>query len=411
MTTRKIINLLQFVKDIITELLANKMRTMLSSLGVVVAVTSIMLVIGIMKGVEHNLIKEFKDMGSETMIIDQNMFKMFSQENARTLTLNEWRALKAHIRFTTPVVAFTAVRLKNGNLIKHNDKETIGSILGTSPDFPTLTSRYPIRGRYLTSGDDRSHRRVCVVSEELVEKLNLNIQTLIGTQIRVGPTWLRVVGIMPGASNNLLRTSADIYIPMSLAKELVDSSIDLKLGFRVISPEHESAVKKRVTQVLRQSQGTPPSESNDFVIEDVSEIRQMTGNTIAKISSVLLLLASISLIVGGIGIMNVMLFSVKERTREIGLFRALGATQQNIKYMFLVESTLLTGVGAVFGIIFGWALSHLAVQMIPGVESAFIPWWSVALAVGISTLTGLIFGALPATRAAKLDPINAMKAI
>ncbi|WP_435275564.1 ABC transporter permease [Psychrobium sp. nBUS_13] len=399
------------VKAAYLELNANKTRSMLTALGMVIAIGGVITIVGIVYGFERSLVKEFKVIGNETIIVGPNIYKWMNSEYVPPLTINEWRALKNQVNGIKNVVAFSIVPIsdpdgKNGT-ISYLDKKITGKILATTDRLPQLTGRFPLQGRFIVDSDSDKNRPVCLVSKSLITKLGLP-DNPINSRIRVGSIWLDIVGVMPGDSSDILATSADIYLPFGTANQITNDALSLRLGFEIADIAEYKHVLRSATASLRRSQHTPPHETDNFHIEDASEIQRLSKVILNKTTNMLLLVSFVSLLVGSIGIMNVMLVSVNERTREIGLMRALGATQKYIKKQILIESALLCFGGAVVGIMVGWILSQVIVLGNNNIEHAVIPLWTAATSITISVLIGILCGVAPARKAAALDPVTAL---
>lgn len=213
---------------------------------------------------------------------------------------------------------------------------------------------------------------------------------------------------MPGGNRDILGTSADVYLPLGLAQQINGAELELEFGFRSLESAATDDIRRQVSQLLRQVQRTAPGEAANFVIESAAELIELQTNTLDTVRRVLLLVVAIALLVGCIGIMNVMLASVSERTREIGLLRALGASRGYIQSRVLLESALLSVGGSLAGIVLGYALAWFIIMTLPAIDSVVLPPLAVVLTVASAVLVGLCCGALPARRAAALTPLAAL---
>lgn len=386
---------------------AYALRSFLTALGIVIAVTGVIAIAGILQGLESGVNRELEKLGAQNIIIGVNFNKAISGQPFHELTRREWNALRTHIGGISAIVA--TARLSSSAKVQYGEKQHAVEILAASDQLPGLYQKYPVSGRFLMENDEASHMRVCVVSSNLIKRLGLP-ENPLGTRIQVGRLSLKIVGVMPGdgKSAGALEQISEMYLPFSVAEELTGLNSNLVLGFRIIDPAKHDAVLQKVRQVLRQSLRTAPEEDDDFRIGDAAQIRQTNDLIISMISLVLTVVVSISLVVGGVGIMNVMLVSVTERTREIGILRALGATQHQIRIQFLVEAAILSGLGALLGIVLGWVLANFISLFVPNSDGAHLPLWAILSSVGTAVGVGLVSGALPAARAAELDPVEAL---
>lgn len=405
------LNFINYIVNAIEALMAHSLRSFLTSLGIIIAVAGVICIIAIGEGLNASLTKNFRSMGSETILIKQNVFKRFSDKPYQAVTENEWHALNNQLSGSSPVAAFTRFTVGNFSLsgieIRYQDKLHFGHMLATSPELPKFTGRPPIIGRYLASSDTHSKARLAVISEELAEKLSLP-DNPIGQIIRVAEQSLEVIGVMPGKSRDIFGTSADVYISLGLAKQWSSKPLTIDLGFQIIDPSNSVSIVQQARQILRQVQATKPGDSDDFILEDASEIRAQSLDILKSVSLVLMLVAAIALVVGCIGIMNVMLASVAERTREIGLLRALGASKEHIKWRILTETILLTGSGAFLGVFLGLVLANIIAAGFEQIEQVFLSTSTIVVTLLFTAAIGLLCGALPAARAAKLTPVTAL---
>ncbi|MBU1438250.1 MAG: ABC transporter permease [Gammaproteobacteria bacterium] len=399
------------LRSCLNELRSHALRSMLTTLGIVIAVAGVISIVAITEGMNHSLVKNFSQLGTETMMVRQNIFKAMNNDVLQPMTEREWFALQNLQTGISAVAAFSRVELPgtgvSGVRISYAGRSQIGRLLATSANLPQMTGRYPIDGRYFADSDSDARRRVCLVSEELAATLNLQLGAN-KPLLQIGNFQLQVIGIMPGGNRDILGTSADVYLPLGFAMQLNPKDIALEFGFRSLDESNTEHIKRQVNQLLRQIQGTRPNETANFVIENATELKQFQTDTLGTIRTVLLLVIAISLIVGCIGIMNVMLASVSERTREIGLLRAIGASQSYIQSLVLTEAAILTTVGALAGILLGLGIATIIAAGIPQIEQVILPPAAVVLTVCCAILVGIACGALPARKAALLSPITAL---
>ncbi|MUH72807.1 ABC transporter permease [Psychrosphaera haliotis] len=408
----KIYRLLIILKSSLDELRRNKLRTVLTSFGITIAIAGVTAIAGIMAGVEQDLTRDFQELGSETIIVKPNIYLWYQTNNLSTMSLKEQLALQSHVRGISKVASFSPFSFQgdgiSGTQFSLGDKKANGTVLAISESLANVVNRYPLKGRFFKFSDSESRRRVCLVNIGLANQLD--ISDISQTKyLQLGNIKCRVIGIMPGSNKDILGTSADVYLPLGTAAQLNLNAISLRFAFKVLEDANAQGILKNVSNILRASQKTPRSSPNNFIIQDANEIKSLSKEVYRKIAGVLFLVVSIALIVGGIGIMNVMLASVNERTREIGLLRAIGASQEYIKVKFLVESSLLTLFGGVLGIALGY-LTSIVLSSILGTSGQYIPLWSIYACISFSILIGLVCGLGPAMKAAKLPPIDALRA-
>lgn len=414
--------LIEILRQAITQIRVYALRSVLTSLGIVVAVSAVIAVSGVLSGLEETVNRELKKLGTENVMVKPNSYKAFSFMGlglpTAPLTRREWSALNRHVDGISTVVATSEVSSRYDigtdgiGQVRFGANAATLSVLAASDQLPLLYKQVLSDGRFLAQSDEDGHLRVCVISSHVIKLLGLP-EPAIGQRIQVGNLMLSIVGVMPGNgdTHGAIQQIGDVYIPFSIAEELTKQVNELKFGFRVLNPEKHDLVLRNVSQTLRQSLGTPPSDVDDFVIEDAEQLRAANDEMVKLLSIVLVLLVSISLFVGGIGVMNVLLVSVFERTREIGILLALGATRNQIRLQFLIEAGIMSLFGAILGVIIGWVSSHLIVYLaLPRVESAVVPLWTILSAIGVTICVGVLAGVFPAIRAANLDPIEALAA-
>jgi putative ABC transport system permease protein len=270
---------------------------------------------------------------------------------------------------------------------------------------------YPQIGRFILDGDEQSRRRVCVIGAKLRESLKLPVNPL-GTFLEISGEWFKIVGVTE-ARGEMFGLSQDDYIliPFATGQALEGNRAeqDIAITFTVQHIEQLDAVQSRVTQLLRQLHRLRPGTDDDFKVQTAKQLTESFTQIVNSMTLVLGGVVGISLLVGGIGIMNVMLVSVTERTREIGICKALGAKRHHILMQFLIESSTLAMLGGIAGLLLGYLLGALVSKLIPGFPEAVMPWWAVLLACGFSTVVGVVFGIMPAAKAANLSPIEALR--
>ncbi len=399
-------------------LLHHPLRSFLTALGMVIAVAGVTAIVAVTAGMNQTLVKNFSQLGTETLLVRSNLFKALNKQQLQPMTVRDWHALQNLQPGISTVVAFGRVSLGQsagqGVLLRYQQRSQAGRLLASSANLPQMTGRYPSAGRFFTDDDSAARRRVALVSAELAGQLGL-ADDITAAQplaqlplLQVGDYQLRVIGIMPGGNRDILGTSADVYLPLGLAQQMNGNELALEFGFRSLDAGATADIRRQVSQLLRQVQRTAPGEAANFVIESAAELIALQTNTLDMVRRVLLLVVAIALLVGCIGIMNVMLASVSERTREIGLLRALGASRGYIQSRVLLESAWLSVGGSLAGIVLGYALAWVIIMTLPAIETVVLPPLAVLLTVASAVLVGLCCGALPARRAAALTPLAAL---
>ncbi len=297
--------------------------------------------------------------------------------------------------------------------VKYRDRQHQPDfVLGVNEDWPEVTNYAVEHGRFFSRLDLETRKKVAVVGSEVVEELKLGREPL-GKEIYIGKYPATVIGVMENKGQSLGMNYNDlVFVPFDSAVGLFgrESADRVQLRLQAESPEDVEQVKDQIKPLLRQRHQIPMGEPDDFQIATQDEILETAGAILRGTTAVVGGVVGIALLVGGIGIMNIMLVSVTERTREIGIRKAVGARRQDVLLQFLIEAVTLSLLGGIVGLLLGWGFGVLAVKLLPGdLPPAHVPLWAVILAFGFSTLVGVFFGIYPAAKAARLDPIEALR--
>ncbi len=389
---------------------ANKMRSLLTTLGVIIGVAAVIAVVSIVQGLFFAVNNLFKDLGAGWVRVmaqrpegpewEGKIIKPLYREDADYLI--EHAAL---VQGIAPSMYFGGITIKNGEHRSSTD------VLGTVPSYMDVVSFYVDRGRFFTFLDDRQRRKVCVIGANIIEKLELD-EPVVGQTIQVGPASFTIIGIME-ARGELIGLNLDDYIfmPYSTGRSLFgeEQIFNTFWEVSVSQPEKMELAKTQIIDALRRRRKLPTKQDNDFTLFSQEQITSTLGTISGYATGVAGGIAGVALFVGGIGIMNIMLVSVTERTREIGVRKAVGARRDNILMQFLIEATILTVLGGALGIVLGVGLGSMAAALIPQFPPAHVPVWAVVAGFSVSALVGVVFGVYPALRAARLDPIEALR--
>jgi putative ABC transport system permease protein len=405
----------------------HKLRSFLTMLGVVFGVASVVAMLAIGEGASHEAQEQIRKLGSQNIILQS--VKPPDGQGATTesrsfiseygITLRDIQ----QIRQTVPGIQVVVPSRFISENIWNLDRSVDGQIMGVLPVYPEMRNRKMMQGRFFTDLEMDGRVPVCVISQTVAAKL-FPLSTPTGKSVRVKGYYYKIIGIIQDegqivgtdAGNTVNSAQAQIMIPFAT---LMDQYGETFFRYRTGSFEaekvefHEAVIRvEEVNQVESRAEAvrhlmTSNHKKQDWRIIVPVELLKQAQRTKQIFSIVLGSIAAISLLVGGIGIMNIMLASVTERTREIGIRRALGARQADIVMQFLVETVLLAGVGGVLGVALGLGIP-IAVQNFAGVTTV-IKMWSPILAFSISVLTGIAFGIYPARRAAKMNPVEALR--
>lgn len=388
-------------------LMLNKGRSFLTTLGVIIGVASVIIMLAISAGTEAEIARQINALGASLVIVSPSRGVPGS---ARTLLYDDALAIAEQV---VGIIGVSAEQAPPAQNVKANDiaLEAI-PIIGTSPEFPDVRD-YPVAsGRYFNQSEDERKAKVVVLGSGIASDLFGDTDP-IGQTVTVGTTKLTIIGVMESKG---IVSDVDydgrVYIPINLvfAKFIPTMNIGpdrvRTIYVKAESPEKISSVITQITAVLAERHDVDVSKP-DFSIQTQQDIIDTREATTAAFRDLLAWVAGVSLVVGGIGIMNIMLVSVTERTREIGLRQALGARPSDVLLQFLLEAVILSLVGGLVGVVLGVGGSYLFGKF-GSMETAIVPL-SIPLAFGAAAIVGIFFGYYPAVQAAKLDPIVALR--
>lgn len=396
------------VKDFIrltgTSLLAHKLRSFLTMLGITVGITAVVLLTSIGEGLYQFVLSEFNQFGTNLVGINPGRVTTHGMTmgvfgSTRPLTIEDAEALK-RLPFAKSVVALT-----QGNAeVEGNSRTRRTTIYGVGSEFPTTFSIHVRAGRFLPDDDPTAPRAFAVLGYKVKHELFGNLNPL-GERIRIGGSRYRIIGVMEPKGQVLGFDLDDtVYIPAARGLDLFNREglmeIDLLYREGIATDKVTAGIKR----LLENRHG-----SEDFTITTQEQMLDVLGSILNVLTFAVAAIGSISLFVGGIGIITIMTISVNERTTEIGLLRALGAKQKQILSLFLGEAIVLSAIGGVCGLLLGIGIAQLLHFALPALP-VHTPWTFVFLAESLAVLIGLIAGVLPARQAARLDPVEALRA-
>jgi putative ABC transport system permease protein len=377
---------------------ASRLRSGLTMLGVVIGVAAVVILVAIGTGTKQKIEEQVEGLGSNLLLIVPGRVDFGAAPTVSRLRLDDVDAVADVVGDRDRVAITTA----SGEVVRAGTRSRFTSVAGVLDTTPKVFVRDIARGVYLSRSDVDVARRVAVLGHTVAESL-FGERDPIGAQITIAGVRFRVVGVFEPIGQSLgVDRDDEVHIPVTTAQRVFATTrID---AMAVKAPDRESLdeLGERVVRVLRERH--PDSEFSAVTQE---QILGVLGDILGVLTGVLAAIAGISLLVGGVGVSNIMLVSVRERTREIGLRKAVGARPRDITVQFLIEAVLLTTIGGVLGIGLGLGASALVAALSP--VPAVVTWWSVALAFGVSAAVGIIFGVVPAQRAGRLDPVMALR--
>jgi len=405
-------SLVESFRSALQSIFAHGLRSFLTSLGIIIGVASVVAVVSIVQGLSASISNEFKGLGSNSLTVEAHTpFEEALQGKENVLSIGDYERIVAHIDDISNVSPSFSPFGGFGTTVRAGAESSFTQVVAVTESYMESSQVYPRAGRFIRTGDDISRRKVCVIGSKVLEKLRLPHDPL-GQFLEIGGEWFKIIGVTEEKGESF-GFSKDNYIliPFSAGRAIAgsESKMNIAISFTVDDIEQVDAVQGRVTSLLRQAHRLKPGQRNDFKVQTPQQLSDTFDKIIGTMTLVLGGIVSISLLVGGIGIMNIMLVSVTERTREIGICKALGAQRHHILMQFLIEATTLSLLGGLIGLVLGYLLGFGAAKLIPGFPDAFVPWWAILMAFGFASVVGIVFGIMPAAKAANLKPIDALR--
>jgi ABC-type antimicrobial peptide transport system permease subunit len=387
-------------------LTTNKLRSALTVLGITIGVLSVILCTAVGNGVRQQILGQVQALGSNSIIVFPGQQKRGGVAIGTKPSMKPKDA--AAIRKECPSIVAVSATLQRPAQIKFGNKNSTTNIICTEPDYLVIQNFRIESGRFITERDVSSMKKVCVIGKTTAQDLFGN-DVPLGKMIRIQGVAFRIIGIMALKGSAMFGNPDDqVYIPVTAGMKLV-FGVDYvtQLNAQVGEVTKNDQAKQELEKTLRKMHRLKDGEEADFTILSQAELLRSVGIIGTALTLLLAGIASISLVVGGIGIMNIMIVSVTERTREIGIRKAVGARNRDILLQFLIESMTVTLLGGTIGILAGLGISNLIASLL-GWSSIVSPFWIVA-SFASSTAIGVFFGIYPAYQASQLDPIEALR--
>ena len=404
-------NLTVIIRVAFRALLRNKMRAVLTMLGIIIGVSAVIAMVSIGQGAQAAVQAQIEGIGTNLLFLSagaQNVGGVRSgtgDSGTNTLTVEDLDAIRREV----PSVAMVTPTVNSRTQLVAGNMNWNTSVQGVSEQYPDVRKWQVHNGSFFTDGDVRTAARVVVIGQTIADNLFPGTDP-IGQTLRVANLPFRVVGVMtPKGQDQQGRDQDDIaFAPYTTVQKKILGSPRLQIAYvSAVSQDSTYTAQEQITELLRQRHKLTPNEPNDFTVRNMTDIAEAASETNNTMTILLACIASVSLLVGGIGIMNIMLVSVTERTREIGIRMAIGARSSAVRRQFLIESVVLSLTGGTFGILLGIAIS-IAIP-------AFLGWPTLISTLAIvgsvifSIVVGVFFGYYPARKAAALDPIEALR--
>ncbi|MBP5307096.1 MAG: ABC transporter permease [Paludibacteraceae bacterium] len=403
----KLVNLLKIA---VLALGNNKLRSFLTMLGIIIGVASVITMLAIGQGSKQSIQQQISEMGSNMIMIqpgaDMRGGVRQDASSMQTLKLDDYDAIRNQVK---AIAAISPLVSSSGQLINGNNNSPT-TLQGVGLDYLEIRQYQMMEGEYFTEQDVRAAAKVCVVGKTIVDNLFSGGEDPVGKIIRFNSIPFRITGVLKSKGYNAMgRDQDDIVLApyTTVMKRILSVTYLQQIVCSAVSEEKSDEAIKDITEVIRQTHKMKSGEEDNFTIRSQQELSSMMNSTTDLLTILLACIAGISLLVGGIGIMNIMYVSVTERTREIGLRMSVGARGRDILSQFLIESVIISITGGVIGVFLG-VVCTILINVIAQ-WPVYIQPWSVVLSFGVCSLTGIFFGWYPARKASSLDPIEAIR--
>jgi putative ABC transport system permease protein len=390
---------------------AHKLRSFLTTLGIIIGVMAVVTVVSLIQGFSQSISSQFAGFGTDSLTISAYLpFKEQLQGKTAYITPENMLSIQHEVPGISGVTPLLQLG-RFGSSIQYKGQASSSQILGVTQGYAQVFSQYPDQGRFVTPADDLSHRRIAVIGQTVIDNLHLP-ESPLGEYFQIGGQWFKVVGVLH-KQGSILGQDQDneVLIPYGTAHSLLGgaSKENIQIELKVNDTTQMDATADRIRLLLRRAHGLKNGHDDDFKVQTASQFTDSFKSILDMLTLVLGGIVGVSLLVGGIGIMNIMLVSVTERTREIGILKSLGAKRSDILVQFLMEAVALSMLGGIIGLLLGYGIGTLIVYAVPSFRGAHVPMWAALVSIGFSTSIGVIFGIAPAAKAASLNPIDALR--
>ena len=402
-------------------LMANKLRAALTMLGIIIGVAAVITLMSVGSGVQDYIARQFSVLGTNLLFVfpgsskEPRSLAVGFSGAASTLTEGDARALADPRR--APDILNVSPTVRKRSQIVAGRQNTVSNVRGVTPNYETVRDFHTVVGSFLGEADMIDRARVALMGQTVLDKLYPNGDYPLGRMIRIAGTAYRIIGVLDKKGGSGFGGDDDdvVIVPLTTALERLTQAQSRRgerilsaITVQAVSQDRMNAAAEQATEILRERHKINFRDEDDFTVFNQTDIINVFGQITGVITAFLGAIAGISLLVGGIGIMNIMLVSVTERTREIGLRKAVGAKRRDIRMQFLVEAIVLAVMGGLAGIALGVAGALAISRLVEGFRATVAPD-SILLATGFSAAVGLFFGLYPAWRAGNLNPIDALR--
>ena len=403
-------NVLNLIKVSLKAVASNKMRSFLSMLGIIIGVAAVIAMMSIGQGSKESIRKELSTMGTNLLTVRPGAERRggvrLDPSEMQTLKMADYEAIMAEKKYVTNV----SPEVTASGQVVYGNSNTQTTIYGETPEYLDIKQWVIEQGDCFTEEDIKKSAKVCVVGKTIVDELFGEGADAIGKNIRFKSIPMKIVGVLKSKGYNNWGMDQDnvIIAPYTcVMKRIAAQTYFSSIVCSAITEELSDNAIDELTQILRRNHKIKDGDNDDFTIRSQAEMMETMSSTMDTVTLILGIAAGFSLLIAGIGIMNIMLVSVTERTKEIGLRMAVGATGFVISVQFLIESIIISVTGGIFGVLLGVGASEWVLPLF-GMPSS-VPSWSIFLSFGVCVLIGVLFGYIPANKAANMDPIEAIR--
>ncbi len=405
-------NIYENLKMAMDTIRGNKLRSFLTVIGVVIGVITVMLISSIISGIDLAVTKQIESFGTRSIFVYKFSVggapPTRAERKRKPLTIADADAIRniSSIEFSIPILDVSSDFFGAKSYVSKNGKSSASiDMNGTTPEYERAGRDILVEGRFFTQSENEAGENVCVIGSSVQDNF-FPFGSAVGQTLEISGREFRIIGLLEkrgqfgggGDDSNVL------YMPLKTARKIKPQADDLFI-LAISKPDRMKESEDAITDLLRLRRKDAQDAPNTFGLQTAEGIISNLHSITAVVAFAMIGISSIGLMIGGIGVMNIMLVSVTERTREIGIRKALGARQSDILLQFLIEAATLTGFGGLLGLIIGWILTLLISLVFP----SYVPWWAPVAGFFASVGIGVIFGLFPAWKAARLDPIESLR--